>query len=231
MKTVMVTGANRGIGLEFCRQFASEGDQVFACCRDPESAKALQKLAGELPGIVIMPLDVSSAESITEFQAGLNGQVIDLLINNAGVYGDNHSAGFGGLDYQLWQQVFAVNTLAPVRLAEALLPNLLQGQKKLIVALTSKMGSIADNGSGGALLYRSSKAALNAAMRSLAIDFSKNKIGILILHPGWVKTDMGGPHALISSAQSVSGMKAIIDGFKSSQSGSFLDYTGEVIPW
>jgi NAD(P)-dependent dehydrogenase (short-subunit alcohol dehydrogenase family) len=116
-------------------------------------------------------------------------------------------------------------------MTEALLPNLLAGNKKLVVAITSKMGSIADNSSGGCLLYRSSKAGLNAAMKSLSFDLAHRGVGVLILHPGWVQTDMGGPHALITSQQSVAGMLELINGFSMSDSGQFVDYTGKQVPW
>lgn len=231
METILVTGANRGIGLEFCKQYARSGHAIFACCREPKNASVLTKLAQQYSKVKLLPLDLSDGDSIDRLAAKLSGQSIDVLINNAAVYGDDNSQGFGKLDYQLWQDVFTVNTLASVRMTEALLPNLLAGNKKLVVAITSKMGSIADNSSGGCLLYRSSKAGLNAAMKSLSLDLAHRRVGVLILHPGWVQTDMGGPHALITSQQSVAGMLELINGFSMSDSGQFVDYTGKQVPW
>jgi NAD(P)-dependent dehydrogenase (short-subunit alcohol dehydrogenase family) len=231
METILITGANRGIGLEFCKQYAHSGHTVFACCRKPKSANVLANLAQQYPNVKLLPLDLSNGDSIDKLAVELSGQSIDVLINNAAVYGDDNSQGFGKLDYQLWQDVFTVNTLASVRMTEALLPNLLAGNKKLVVAITSKMGSIADNSSGGCLLYRSSKAGLNAAMKSLSFDLAHRGVGVLILHPGWVQTDMGGPHALITSQQSVAGMLELINGFSMTDSGQFVDYTGKQVPW
>ena len=231
METILVTGASRGIGLEFCRHYAKSGCQVFACCRTPGSAHALVRLARQYPDIRMITLNVSDQDAVSQLAADLSDTAIDILINNAGVYGDDRSSGFGQLDYQCWQDVLAVNTLAPVRITEALLPNLIAGNKKLIVAITSKMGSIADNSSGGAIFYRTSKAALNAAMKSLSLDLAHRGLGVLILHPGWVRTDMGGPHALISTQQSVQGMSHLMNNFTMRDSGKFLDYSGNTIPW
>ncbi len=227
MATVLITGANRGLGLEFCKQYAAEGWQVLACCRNPEKA---DKLA-DIPHVRIVPLDVSDFAQIDNLAAQLQDTAIDVLINNAGVYGDNRQRGFGQLDYAAWTQTFTVNTQAPVKIAEAFLPHLKRGEKKLLVSISSLMGSIADNGSGGSILYRTSKAALNAAMKSLSIDLQDQKIGVLVLHPGWVKTDMGGPNALIDAQQSVAGMRQVIERFNLAQSGSFLKYDGTILPW
>jgi NAD(P)-dependent dehydrogenase (short-subunit alcohol dehydrogenase family) len=135
------------------------------------------------------------------------------------------------LNYQKWQSTLTINMVAPVKMAEAFLPQLQRGNKKLIVAVSILMGSIADNGSGGSLLYRSSKAGLNAVMHSLSIDLRSDSIGVLILHPGWVKTDMGGKNALIDINQSVTGMRRCIDSFTLAQSGSFVKYDGRLMPW
>lgn len=231
METILVTGANRGIGLEFCNQFAKSGFCVIACCRRPEKASELTRLARQYSAIRILTVDVADGDSINQLASELSNTSIDILINNAGVYGDDRSLGFGRLDYQHWLDVLTVNTLAPVRITEALLPNLVDGNKKLIVAITSKMGSIADNSSGGAIFYRTSKTALNMAMKSLSLDLASQGIGVMILHPGWVRTDMGGPHALITTQQSVQGMLSLIHNFTLQDSGKFLDYSGKVISW
>ena len=227
MATVLITGANRGLGLEFCRQYAAEGWQVLACCRNPETA---DKLA-DIPQVRVFPLDVSDFAQIDNLAEQLQDTAIDVLINNAGIYGDSPRHGFGQLDYAAWTKTLTINTQAPVKMAEAFLPHLQRGDKKMMVTITSQMGSIADNGSGGSILYRTSKAALNVAMKSISIDLEGQGIGVLVLHPGWVKTDMGGPNALIDSHISVTGMRQVMAQFTLAQSGSFLKYDGSSLPW
>jgi len=231
MKTVLMTGSNRGLGLEFCRQFAVDGWRVIAGCRLPETSAELTKLAKQHMNIQIERLDVADYGQIDALSARLGDEPIDVLINNAGIYEDKQESGFGHLNYQRWLQSFAVNTIAPVKLAEALLTNIQRSEQKLIVNISSLMGSMADNQSGGSLLYRSSKAGLNAAMKSLSIDLLPRAIGVLILHPGWVRTDMGGRNALIDAEESVSGMRSQIASFSLEQSGSFLKYDGRILPW
>jgi NAD(P)-dependent dehydrogenase (short-subunit alcohol dehydrogenase family) len=230
MSTVLITGANRGLGLEFSRQYAQSEWAVIACCRKPEQAAQLKQLAAG-SSIQIEALDVADFAQIDALSKKLTGQSLDILINNAGIYSDQRLTGFGCLDYQAWDMSFRVNVLAPVKMAEAFLGQLKRGDNKLIVSISSLMGSIADNGSGGSLLYRSSKAALNAAMKSLSIDLSRQGIGVLTLHPGWVKTDMGGANALINSEESVSGMRRLITDYRPDQSGGFYNYRGDRLPW
>ena len=227
MATVLITGANRGLGLEFCKQYADEGWDVLACCRNPETA---DKLA-DIPQVRVLPLDVSDFAQIDKLAAQLQDTAIDVLINNAGIYGDSPRRSFGQLDYAAWTQTLTINTQAPVKMAEAFLPHLQRGDKKMLVSISSQMGSIADNGSGGSIVYRTSKAALNAAMKSIAIDLAEQGIGVLVLHPGWVKTDMGGPNALIDAQKSVAGMRRVIAEFTPDQSGCFLKYDGSTLPW
>ncbi len=217
MATVLITGASRGLGLEFCKQYADEGWQVLACCRNPETA---DKLA-DIPQVRVFPLDVSDFAQIDKLAAQLQDTAIDVLINNAGIYGDSPRRGFGQLDYAAWTQTLTINTQAPVKMAEAFLPHLQRGDKKLLVSISSQMGSIADNGSGGSIVYRTSKAALNAAMKSIAIDLADQNIGVLVLHPGWVKTDMGGPNGLIDSKESVAGMRQVIARFTLAKAAVF----------
>ena len=226
MATVLITGASRGLGLEFCKQYAAEGWQVLAVAetrRRPANWPIFLKCR-------VFPLDVSDFAQIDNLAAQLQDTAIDVLINNAGVYGGPHH-GFGQLDYTAWTRTLTVNTQAPVKMAEAFLPHLKRGDKKLLVSISSQMGSIADNSSGGSILYRTSKAALNAAMKSIAIDLKDQGIGVLVLHPGWVKTDMGGPNALIDAQESVAGMRNVIARFTLAQSGSFLKYDGSTLPW
>ncbi|MBL6987808.1 MAG: SDR family oxidoreductase [Methylobacter sp.] len=231
MATVLITGANRGLGLEFCRQYAGEGWDVIACCRQPEQAFDLNRLAQQYTIIQLEALDVADFGQIDALSRKLSDRCIDVLINNAGVYGDKQSGGFGQLDYQAWSQSFVVNTQAPVKMAEAFLTQIKCGDKKLIVNISSLMGSIADNTGGGSILYRSSKAALNAAMKSLAIGLKDQSVGVLTFHPGWVKTDMGGPNGLIDAEPSIAGMRTLIKNFSLDQTGSFVKYDGTAMPW
>lgn len=231
MKTLLITGANRGLGLEFCRQYAEQGQRVLACCRKPEQASALQKLAETYTNISIHALDITDFQQIDSLAAELSNETIDVLLCNAGVYGDKPEHRFGALNYENWQHTLLINTFAPVKLTEAFLPNLTKSQQPLVVAITSLMGSMADNSSGGSICYRSSKAALNAAMKSLSIDLKPKNIAVLILHPGWVKTDMGGMNAPTSAEDSIAGMCNVIADFGLNDSGKFLDFRGKELPW
>ena len=229
MKTALITGANRGLGLEFVRQYAQAGWQVIAGCRNLEKATALAQLASHSKAIRIVPLDVQNHQQIESLAADLKTVGIDVIISNAAVYGDRH--GFGQLNYQDWRTTMEVNVFGAVKLAEAFAANLALSEQAVFVALSSLMGSIADNGSGGSYLYRSSKAALNAAMKSLSFDFARQGTGVIIFHPGWVRTDMGGPNSLIEVDESISGMRQQIDNFSMSQTGSFIKYNGLAMPW
>ena len=226
MSTVLITGANRGIGLEFARQYAEAGYRVHAACRTPGSADALASL-GER--VTLHALDVTDHGRIEALAAGLKNEAIDILINNAGIYGDQQE--LGKIDYAAWEEVMRVNTLAPLKMAECFLPHLEAGKMKMIASLTSRMGSIADNNAGGVYIYRSSKAALNAAARSLALDLAPRGITVIVFHPGWVKTDMGGAGALIDAETSVSGMRAVIAGAGPKATGRFFNYDGAEVPW
>ena len=228
MATVFISGANRGIGLELCRQFAADGWRVIAACRNPDKADALRELAGDSK-VSVHRLDVVDPEQVADLGVNLQGQPIDVLINNAGVYGER--CPFGATQFDDWLQVLKTNTLAPVRVSETLLPNILRGKRKIIVMITSKMGSMADNSSGGAIVYRSSKAALNAATKSMALDLRAQGVICLLLHPGWVRTDMGGPQGLIDAQTSASEMKKVMLGASLQNSGCFYNYSGEEIPW
>lgn len=231
MATILITGANRGLGLEFCKQYAQQNWNVIACCREPEKATALTTLANEFPNLSVLPLDVSDLAQIEQLAKQLDSTAIDVLLNNAGIYGDVSGHGFGNLNYAQWQQNMTVNVFAPVKLTEVFLPHLQRGEQKKVVAMSSLMGSMEDNGSGGSILYRSSKAALNAAMKSIAIDNKHKNIAVLILHPGWVKTDMGGSNAPLEIPESVTKMRETIANFTLAQSGDFLRYDGKQLPW
>lgn len=228
MKTLLITGANRGIGLEFSKQYAAEGWRVLACFRHP--SEELARLSAMHPERVSTHgLDVGDHGQIERLGKLLEGESIDLLINNAGIYPD--SGGFGHTDYGRWMDAFSVNTMAPLLMAETFVRQISGSEMKTIVTITSKMGSISDNQSGGDYPYRSSKAALNMVMKSLSLDLKRYGIIAALLHPGWVRTDMGGPGALISAEESVSGMRKVISGLGIEDSGKFLGYDGREIPW
>ena len=230
MTTVLITGTNRGIGLEFVRQLLARGDTVLATCRHPDSAPALQQLQKENRQLRVLELDVASTESLQKFPQQLAADAIDIFINNAGVYGPR-DASFGNVDGETWMSVLQVNSIAPILLTQLLIDKLRVGVDKKLLYVTSKMGSIDDNSGGGSYIYRSSKTALNAVVKSLAVDLAADGFKAAVLHPGWVLTDMGGPNALIDTATSVAGMMAVIDSLDIEQSGSFFNYDGSVIPW
>ena len=222
MPRILITGAGRGIGLELARQYSADGWEVIGTVRDPQAADALTAL-----GARVESLDMRDFGALTSLGERIEGAPLDLFIANAGISGPQrigtaHAA-------EEWQEVHAVNTVAPTLLAETLLPNVLAAEGKMIV-LTSRMGSIADS-SGGSIAYRASKAALNAAWRALALDLKGRPITLAMFHPGWVQTDMGGPNATISQAESVTGLRRVIAGLTPADSGSFLDYQGNTIPW
>lgn len=232
MRTMLITGANRGIGLEFVRQYAADGWRVVACCRKPAAAEALNRLAAQYPDqITVHALDVTDHAQIDQLAQTLSEQPIDLLINNAGVYPPARGDALGETDYAAWQQAFAVNTMAPLKITEAFIQRIARSEFRTIVTITSKMGSIADNRGGGSYIYRSSKAGVNIVMKSLSIDLNPQKIIAILLHPGWVKTDMGGPGALITPEQSVTGMRRVIGNLTLQDSGKFYAFDGQVVPW
>ena len=230
MTTVLITGANRGLGLEFVTRYLERGDKVIATCRSIPSATALQKLAAANAGLQLLELDVSSPDSHVAFVSQLKGEAVDVFINNAGVYGPRNS-GFGQVTAEDWLGVLMVNSVAPLLLTQHLIDNLRKGKDKKLVYITSKMGSVDDNTGGGSYVYRSSKSALNQVVRSLSVDLAKEGFVAAVLHPGWVKTDMGGPNALIDTRTSIKGMMAVIDSLDSGASGRFFNYDGKEIPW
>lgn len=225
MPTVLVTGANRGIGLEFARQYAADGWRVIATVREPDGASELRALAGEVD---IRRLDFDDDIFETDWDAVAGEEPIDVYIANAGTWGPQRIESPD--DAAGWINALAINTVVPVLLADHLVTNV-AARKGKMVAITSKMGSIADNGSGGYIAYRSSKAALNAAWRSLAIDVAREDIAAAVLHPGWVQTRMGGASAPLTPEQSVSGMRQVIAGLTLDRSGGFYNYDGAPIPW
>ncbi|MGH8249774.1 MAG: SDR family oxidoreductase [Steroidobacteraceae bacterium] len=230
-RSVLVTGANRGLGLEFARQYAAEGWQVFAACRDPGKARDLNRLgAGSDGRIRVLGLDVTDTTSVRAAATELKGEPIDLLLNNAGI-GDRGNHQLGRLDYAAWMKVLDTNSLGPMRITEAFLENVAGSELKRIVTITSGMGSIADNTSGGRFAYRSSKTAVNMVMKSLAIDLAPRGIICIVMNPGWVRTDMGGSDGKMSPAESIQAMRSVIAALKPGDSGKFLNYNGKTYPW
>lgn len=225
---VLITGANRGLGLEFSKQYLADGWNVLACCRHPQSAMQLQALAKANPTLKIHPLDVADFTQIDALALQLKDISIDVLINNAGVY---PASSFGNVDYDDWAEGFKINSMAPLKMAEAFVQNITRSQLKKIATITSKMGSIDDNTSGASYSYRSSKCAVNMVMKSLSIDLKPYGISTITLHPGWVQTDMGGPNGLINAQTSVAGLRKQIADLNLGNTGSFVAYDGKMINW
>ena len=224
---ILITGANRGLGLELTRQLHARSDDVLATCRHSEAANELAGL-----GVRGEPLDVNDPAHIARLVHGVDGmgdRPLDVLINNAGV-GVGGPA-LGQLDYDQIMRFMATNALAPLRLIEALLGNLRLGARKLVVNVTSHMGSIGDNTSGSDYAYRASKAALNMFNKSLSIDLGGEGFTCIVVHPGWVQTSMGGGAAPVSVEDSACGIIELIDRVTPEDTGSFFDYTGALVPW
>ncbi len=226
---VLVTGANRGLGLEFVKQYAEAGATVYACCRDPGS-KDLRKISDATGGKVSLHgLDVANAQSVAALAKGFGREPLDILINNAGIYGPRNQTA-DDMDYEGWAQTFAVNTIAPFRMAQAFHANLSAGRERKLITITSGMGSTARQ-PGDYFAYRSSKAAVNNVMHGLAQAWRDDGIISVVIHPGWVKTDMGGKNADLEPHESVAGMRRVISKLGKADSGRFLDYRGQEIPW
>lgn len=229
--TYFITGCNRGLGLEFVQQLLARGQRVIATCRDIATATDLTALTLKHSGqLSLVEMDVSDEASMREAVALLNDEAIDVFINNAGVYGPR-DANFGNVDGPAMAEVLYTNAVAPVLLTQLLIDNVRKGSGKKLVYVSSKMGSIADNGRGGSYIYRSSKTALNSVVKSLALDLAPEGIATATLHPGWVRTDMGGPNGLIDAPESVSGMLNVIDGLSVANTGQFFSYDGSTIAW
>ena len=226
MPTVMITGANRGIGFELARRYAADGWRVLAACRDPAKANGLEGLEGD---VRVHRLDVTDFARVDALAGELEGEAIDVLINNAGI-SDMRQERMDGVDYDRWTEVLRVNTIAPFKVSDAFAGHVARSETRLIVAITSRLGSIELN-SGGRYAYRSSKAALNSVMRGLARDLRARGITVAVLHPGWVRTDMGGQDANIDVGESAAGLHAVIAGLGPADSGRFFSYDGTELPW
>jgi NAD(P)-dependent dehydrogenase (short-subunit alcohol dehydrogenase family) len=223
MPLALITGANRGLGLEFSRQYLQDGWRVIGCCRDPDAAHDLASAGAE-----VMKLDVTQTADVTAASKRLAGTSIDLLVCNAGVAGAR-AAVLSPVTRADFDQVMHTNVLGPMWVSAALADHVRPGGK--IAYLSSRMGSIAAMNNAGSALYRASKAALNAVVKAISLELASRGVTAIALHPGWVKTDMGGAGADIDAGTSVAGMRAVIERAGSRVSGHFFDYTGEEIPW
>lgn len=238
--TILITGTSRGLGLECARQYAEAGWTVLACARNPAASPPLQALASTHSGRVkTLSLDVEDHAAIDRLARELDGTAIDVLLNSAGTMGNGSFAkdglafgSFGRSDYEDWETIFRLNVFGPMKMAEAFVGHVARSNQKKIVTLTSMLGSVGINRIGGLYAYRASKAAVNAMMKSMAIDLAKSHgIAATALHPGWVRTDLGGPQADIDSETSVAGMLKVIDALTLETAGRFWVYDGSELPW
>jgi NAD(P)-dependent dehydrogenase (short-subunit alcohol dehydrogenase family) len=226
MKTVLISGANRGIGLEHAQRFVAAGAHVIAAVRDTASSD-LKALGAK---VEVIGYDAADPAAPAQVKKALGDRPIDLLFNNAGIYGGDQQ-NFGAIDPETFIEVIRVNTLAPLLMAQALVDNVAASERKIIANQSSLMGSIADNGSGGYHAYRASKTALNMATKGLANDLRGRGITVVTLHPGWVKTRMGGPNAPVTTADCAAGQQKILAALTPAQSGKFFNYDGKELPW
>ncbi len=229
---VLITGANRGIGLEFVRQFAARGERVFATCRQPAEAIELQDLKAQNPDLVsITALDVTNPSSIVDSYNTISTQTetLDLLINNAGINIDDGS--FGALDLDTMQSILTVNSIAPMLVTQQYLDLVKAGSKPKIINVSSGNGSLTNLVTAGYYSYSASKAALNMYSLRLSHDLKDTGVIVIMLHPGWVKTDMGGPNAAIAPEDSIKSMLQFVDTLTLDKSGGYYDYAGRTIPW
>lgn len=227
-KSVLITGGNRGIGREFVEHYAKQGDKVYVVLRNP-NAPAIQELVNQYKNIEIIELELTDFNDYSKLETYFKDRPIDVLINNAGISGERNQT-IGHFSPENFENVIKINTIAPVMMIQTLYPALQKGEDKVIVNITSRMGSIADNDSGKSYAYRSSKAALNCVMRSLQIDVAKDGFKVLLLHPGWVKTDMGGENALLDTKTSVQHMCKLIDSAHELPD-LFYHCEGQPLPW
>jgi len=229
--SILITGANRGIGLEVARIFSQYDWDVIACCRKPDEAIALESIQAASKGkLKIKRLDVTIDRDIADLAEDLIKKDLDILLNNAGILGPEQQD-YGDLDEKSWFETFLVNTLGPYKMAKAFLDNVARSQHRIIATITSEMGSITGNSSGGYYAYRTSKAAANMIIKNLSHDLYEKRIICLALHPGWVRTRLGGDNAPLSPKQSAAGLFKVLTSLDEKDNGSFLNYQGENIPW
>ncbi|EME69190.1 dehydrogenase [Paramagnetospirillum caucaseum] len=222
MPTILITGANRGMGLEFARQYAAQGWRVLGTVRDPMAGRALSEAGGE-----VYVCDVADPAQVARLKGSLAGIALDVLLLNAGIYGEKQE--FGAVDAAAFMKVIAVDALAPLKLAEAFADQM--AGRKLIAAVSSKMGAMSDNPSGGSYAYRAAKAALNMVIKNMAADLAPRGILTAALSPGWVRTDMGGPNATLDAATAVAGMRKVMAELRAEDSGALIHYDGTRLAW
>jgi NAD(P)-dependent dehydrogenase (short-subunit alcohol dehydrogenase family) len=222
MPTAVITGANRGLGLEFVRQYVADGWRVLATVRDIAKGRAAAEAGAE-----VHLLDVADAAAIAGFARSLDGIAIDLLLCNAGVFGEHQS--LGGVDPEDFMRVMRINALGPLLLVEALRDRLAAGATVAVVS--SKMGSVAETTSAGSYAYRASKAAVNSVVKTLSLDLKSQGVTVVALSPGWVRTDMGGPSAPLDPPNAVAGMRRVLATLGPADTGTFRHYDGGVVPW
>lgn len=222
--TYLVTGSNRGLGLEFVKQLSARGDVVIGTVRDVAKAKEEPEHAATL-----VPLELSDPASIDGLSAQVGDRAVDVLINNAGVSSDSRT--LADTRMEELQRVFAVNSFAPILVTKALLPNLRKGTRKLVVTVSSQLGSITNNSGGSSYAYRGSKAAVNMLTVSMHHELKGDGISCVVVHPGWVQTDMGGPNAPLKPDESVAHLIKLIDKLTTGDSGKFFNYDGSILPW
>ncbi len=236
MPTALITGANRGLGLELARQYCAEGWNVIATARKLGQSAELQALDQKFPSLNVQALDVADFAAIDKLAHDLKGRPIDVLLNNAGVFGPKAKAEndprqeFGHMDYAMWTELFRTNTMAPMKMAEALVDNVAASTQRKIVTITSTVGSIAQ-ANGRTIAYRTSKAAANMLMRNLSFDLKPRGIVTAAFCPGWVRTRMGGEGAALEAPEAMASLRRVIADLTMESSGQFWLYNGEQIPW
>jgi NAD(P)-dependent dehydrogenase (short-subunit alcohol dehydrogenase family) len=236
MGTWLVTGASRGIGLEYVRQLASAGETVIATARNPAEAAELAKLAEANDSVRLEALDLEDRASVIALGQRLHGVSIDVLLNNAGLYGgswDNasHRQSHDSMDYDLWEQIMRVNVLAPFQMIQVLRANLSASERKLVINMSSDLGSIANNAQGQSYAYRSSKAALNMVTKGLSVELANQGFTVISMAPGWTQTDLGGTSAQWPVAESVANQLKVIAGLTAHDNGRFVNLLGNNVPW
>tara|TARA_A100001015_G_scaffold132280_1_gene146814 strand:- start:2246 stop:2941 length:696 start_codon:yes stop_codon:yes gene_type:complete len=231
MKTALITGSNKGLGLEYVKQLLKQSYQVIATCRSPNAATELNNIASTNPQLTVMPLDMTLDSDIQSLKSKINTQTIDLLVLNAGIRGEENVKIGQPINRDNLLSVMNTNTYGPIKLVESLFDNLKSSKSPILAVATSRVASIKDNTSGGCYAYRASKAALNAIMHSFAIDVQDMGIKVLLLHPGWVRTTITRRNGLIDPPESVKGMLNIIFNHQDYPSGSFIHYQGYTLPW
>ncbi len=236
MPSVLITGANRGLGLEHTRQYLTKGWEVLACCRTPSQAEELNTLADEYMSLEIYELDVIDHDAIEQLATLLAGRKIDVLLNNAGILGADLTQGLqhqtlSDMSYEIWRELLEVNVLAPFKMISEFQQHVASSDMKIILMMSSSLGSISGNTVGGVHGYRTTKASLNMLTKGLAAELEPSGITIFSMAPGWCKTDMGTDLADVEVTHSVAGQQRVISEIQFSDSGSWFDYNGDLLSW